>query len=608
MRHNWYISEEQLSEEIKTEEWPYAEFAKIVKAEPHDYGNKYAYTKPLTDWYDCTQHDQDAVTLAREYLPTVNVSGQDLKEEKKSKTWGGMMYRVLVNKEKVEDSDRAVIQYIFAWSKQRLPFTLWNCVFPLGILLLLSLYINIDLIYLETIFPELIPRESIVDPNTRTWLIIILCCLYIIIGGYYFFYKLLWQGIPSVRLLFLGYGLGFLGLQYYYNFTPFDTYSTPFPILSLSEIKIHLDYPTLISLSFFVVLFIIILLFRFFELKIILTSGFMKRIAGTHKMDYAPIFVYLYSRSNESSLLENPRVEFLFDKTHYCIHREYESETHGTFVIKGRWHSFEYYKHEDWEKSVNLWKFFGIVFGISICGLLVALLLTLDLMWVILSSFSVSPGFDVLLHRLGYPALLFLSGYFITTQHSTPLLSETIKEDLGRKRYHLSPIKLLKMWNFAETKAQFTIKHKLQNPHEYISSKWLSFYNDEIEEEKGVHFLCNIGYRPQERKSFLRNVFRKKQIATKLVVTGEKLWDSDKDHLALNALDQAIQLDPENIQARTIQAQIYEEKKDIGKAREVLYVQAQIYEKKEDIIQADQIKKKIKELEEKLKANDITPE
>ena len=135
--------------------------------------------------------------------------------------------------------------------------------------------------------------------------------------------------------------------------------------------------------------------------------------------------------------------------------------------------------------------------------------------------------------------------------------------------------------------------------------RWLSFYNDEVEEEKHADFLCNIGYKPQERLFFLRNMLRKKQTARRLVISGEKLRDSNRDNLALNVLDQAIQLNPDNLQARTVQAQIYEKRKDIGKAQDTIYIQAQIYEKKGNVKQARQLKKRVKELEEILKEDDM---
>jgi hypothetical protein len=603
------ISDKDFIDLLEKEKWPKEEFGKLISNQDHDFNQENSYREPFSDkWFDCTRASS-GIFLAQKYLPDVQVLGPDLEGEKNSSTWGGMTYRVLADKKNITDSNRAIIQYIFIWSKQRLPFTLWNSILPLIILLLLSVYTSMDLIYQDTIFPNLLPKESLIDANTRQGIILFLCLWYIMLGGYYIFYKLLWQGILSVRSIFFAYGVGFLSLQWFYKFETLEPCSiqTPIFLLNLTEIRINLDYPTIIFSGICVLFFLLIVLFQYLDLDFILKNKYVKKIVGTHKMDYAPIVVYL-SKLDGKDLIENACVEFLYDRTHYCIEREFGSPSNGTFVIKGRWHSLEYYKQKDWENSENLRNIVKWAFVFFTIGLILAFLLNLDLMWIILSILYIPSGYDVLFHRLIYPALLFYSGYFVITNKTTSLHDEKISENLIHEEFHLSPLKLLKMWNLKEEAAQFTIKHKLQNPLEYIDAHnslvWVSFYDDTIEVEKDVPFLCNIGYSPRGWLALIRNLFDRKQKAGKLSSSVEQLWRAKRKDEAMKIYDQAVQFDRNTIEKMTMQAKRYEDQDDLLSAQNLFHIQTHWFERKDDRIKLKEMKKKANKLGVKLKKKD----
>ena len=86
---------------MKIEKWPIQSFGKMVGLKPHSYTNDHVYTKELTSWNDCTKNSPDVTELALNYLPTIKLLGQDLKNERRSERWGGLLYRVLSDEKSI---------------------------------------------------------------------------------------------------------------------------------------------------------------------------------------------------------------------------------------------------------------------------------------------------------------------------------------------------------------------------------------------------------------------------------------------------------------------------------------------------------------------------
>ena len=270
----------------------------------------------------------------------------------------------------------------------------------------------------------------------------------------------------------------------------------------------------------------------------------MRNFAGTHEMDYVPIFIYLRTSSNGTNILENPEVEMLYDRLHYQVHYEYKSPKDGVFTINGLWHSCEFKTLTEWSRNRKYWKIFGILpFVISFIGLIFALILGIDLLWAAISFLSIPSGLDVFLHRLAYPFLIFISFFYFVTDMTTKLIDQDGTKNLAHRRHFLSPVKLLHMWNFSEVKAQFTIKHKLQFPFEYKSvnneEAWITFYNDQQEKDEinGIFSFTGLKYT-------IEKIFRKNRVIESKTAVGQKLVASGRLEEAHNVVQQIAQLNP----------------------------------------------------------------
>jgi hypothetical protein len=94
----------------------------------------------------------DANKLAEKYRPEIILQGINLKRERNSLSWGGMLYRVLKQKETEKSDQKAVIQYLYVWTRQKSFFSFWLDVVPLWVLIFLSLYINTDIVFYNPIY------------------------------------------------------------------------------------------------------------------------------------------------------------------------------------------------------------------------------------------------------------------------------------------------------------------------------------------------------------------------------------------------------------------------------------------------------------------------
>ncbi|MFX0208924.1 MAG: hypothetical protein ACFFDT_23270, partial [Candidatus Hodarchaeota archaeon] len=70
------------------------------------------FMMPL-DAVDVTERD---FHLVKQFMPEIQLSGIELRSERKSKAWGGSYFRVL---ESTEEDDLRCIQWIYIWTKQR---------------------------------------------------------------------------------------------------------------------------------------------------------------------------------------------------------------------------------------------------------------------------------------------------------------------------------------------------------------------------------------------------------------------------------------------------------------------------------------------------------
>jgi tetratricopeptide (TPR) repeat protein len=170
----------------------------------------------------------------------------------------------------------------------------------------------------------------------------------------------------------------------------------------------------------------------------------------------------------------------------------------------------------------------------------------------------------------------------------------------------------LKLWNFENEEARFTIKNKMQNPKEYLDIEgevwWDSFYNEEDEKEKNVGLICKIGF-----LNTLWKYIRPSRVAVSLNKKGEEYLQLEQYDRARNTFEQAGMFDEKYADPRINIGRIYEQLDQPERALETykqveemnpmnlqaLTAQNQIYENMDRLEEAEEVKKKMKVIEEK---------
>ncbi|MHA1331554.1 MAG: hypothetical protein ACTSR2_10800, partial [Candidatus Hodarchaeales archaeon] len=121
----------EVKEETEEEQWQTESLRKQIEAAGL---RKKGFTMPL-DGEDVTKEEYK---LAEEFMPDIQLSGLELRGERKGKSWGGAFFRIIKN---TNDQDERVIQWIYVWTKQRFFISFWVTVLPLLVLTLMSLLI-----------------------------------------------------------------------------------------------------------------------------------------------------------------------------------------------------------------------------------------------------------------------------------------------------------------------------------------------------------------------------------------------------------------------------------------------------------------------------------
>ncbi|PWI46444.1 hypothetical protein CEE45_16830 [Candidatus Heimdallarchaeota archaeon B3_Heim] len=575
---------------LKNRKWPTEHLEEVISSLPQTVPQK--IMKNLSpNWQDITQTDSQAVELASDNLPGIYALGQDLRREKRSKAKGGLVYRVLTNDRTLENSNKAVIQYLMIWSRQRIALTFANYFLPILILVGLTFYINTDILFYKDPFSLLEPIDStrilgiIYGTFTEMWLIF-LSCLWFILVGVWNVVKWIRNGAASMRVLFGVYG----SLYLISAFIEYRLHLSPLFSFNLGEILNNPNYTVLVIKITWTPILAIAFSIGFYMLVRKLPS--LKKIIGGHKMDYAPIFIYL-KRSTPS---EKWQKEVLFDKFHYCVKELIVPEDDYKLVMEGRWHSFELYRRKKWIINRILW------LG-SLCGFIILLLVSIygilngiDIL-EILEPLQLTNQLELFIQRLIYPLLLIGTGYWSSTRYSTNLIGKKTrtKKQLKKEKYYLSSEKLKQLWNLKSKEAHFTIKDKLQYPETYRNEKngltWLSFYDDEVEKEKGANIICELGLITKFKMRFY-----KRGVANDLVKSGKKMIKQNRPEEALYRYEKAIELKPDLTQAWINKADLFKDIDRVEEAQEAIdfaiqtqprnaqamFVQGAIFEKKEE--------------------------
>ncbi|MHA2248296.1 MAG: hypothetical protein ACXADY_25325 [Candidatus Hodarchaeales archaeon] len=525
----------------RTENWPNHHTRKIIKElvtnVPPSQSTNEIIKLPLKD----ITPSKLGLELAKKYEPKITLIGQVLKAERNSDAWGGMYFRVLSDKEEGEEPTNIVIQYIYTWVQQKLPFTFWNWIIPLIALTFFSVYFNSPTFIFESHVTDILDpmgftfRVNLEDAAAlQPWI-----SGFVMVVGFVLF---VWLGL--VPLLRFGYGhfvshtnpplkqrgMIVLGLGLIVVLCLVSEFLCPITELSVPATFSTQHYAmgsevAIGGVTFRLVIFLgvsaIIIKYqdkvlssenRFYQLLNRISDCFRK-IVGIHAMDYAPIFIYLKKNSSsESQPMGWEIVECQWDHLHYsseylssnskifCHYKESQKkgDNHIHFVIKNAWHSFEIVSKRNFFQKIftprrRWFVSFGIlaIFGIG------------TILWYF-SVFFLDWDFWADFGMLFYDGLqLFLPNQFlidlswaiffdilpafsiiitmIYTVIRWPTNLETDqdfeKEDL--RYYHLNCQKLKVLWNLPGD-AEFIIQDKLQDPNAALKQPCRkgSFKND----------------------------------------------------------------------------------------------------------------------------------
>ncbi|UCG03256.1 MAG: hypothetical protein JSW11_04545 [Candidatus Heimdallarchaeota archaeon] len=435
------------------------------------------FMMPL-DAVDVTERD---ISLVEQFKPEMQLSGIELRGERKSKAWGGSYFRVL---ESTEQSDQRCIQWIYVWTKQRFFISLWLTVLPLFVLGLMGTLVYsylsfqsaiISVVLIGAIFFLLGARElySAIKGLTK--------------GRYYF----------SNGQLFIIFGIVFWALlgEIYISKGSQDKELNPgaetwheLPVGQefVDGVSTTLNLEYMLKISWISILFfvgaVVALFFWKWE-----PPAFTN---ATHAMDWAPFFIYIRKKENKWQL-EKVR----YDNFHYyaetLTHNKLKQKNAVTrdqkprFEIPNFWHSFKP------KGAFNDW--FAVLFGflILVISLLIAVI-----------SFTSSSDRLLLSHEITrfviIPLLLFIGVYLIFTRWPTDVVSKNV--EFSDPIYYLTENRLRIFWNLRGEEPALKVRSKLQDP--FMDDEDFGTFRDDLEQIVFYNLLPKV--RELEQKEFFK--------------------------------------------------------------------------------------------------------
>ncbi len=469
-------------------EWPTTNLRKAIKniELPKDYEMNDPPEVPLAEnTYNVTK-DPKGIELATKYRPDIDLRGLELRSEKNSRRWGGLLYRVVADNPDIEQSKNVCIQYIHTWTEQGIFLSRWYHVFAPLMLAILAIWIYSQSFLPPDVFdiPELkdpdrwIPiMEDAQDfflerPLEPGPLILIIAAILFFVGIWGTFIK------PRIEKA---------GRFSFANSTAFILYAPIFAwtvVLAENErwlidfawrwshIKIrifdeiyHISPEEQISFVYMSsVIFIGIAILA--ELLIRWQPGVAHL---SHEMDYAPVFVYLELDNKGRWKFDKMR----YDRLHYLIGEKTSKEIsikkkwipiRPYLVIDNNWHSF------DTGRPGRI---------IQILEVIVLIVLAFVGVWQFLlpveytrtAFFVITPRWIQILVKI-IPFICFLLALRIVAAWSTEIFDD---ETLVEHRYHLDDHKLRILWNFKPKEPRFVIRKKLQDPFNPDEGFWKDF-------------------------------------------------------------------------------------------------------------------------------------
>ncbi|UCG90004.1 MAG: hypothetical protein JSU57_05955 [Candidatus Heimdallarchaeota archaeon] len=435
---------------------------------------KKGFMMPL-DAVDVTERD---FHLVERFEPEIQLSGIELRSERKSKAWGGSYFRILESR---EEDDLRCIQWIYIWTKQRFFISLWMTVLPLFVLGLLGTLIYSYLSFTHAILSVLLIGGIFFLLGARA----LFAALKGLTKGSYFF---------SNGQLFIIFGVIFWALlgEIYISkgsqtkdfVEGAEAWHPPIPGEEITELILEETLKiSWISMIFFVAA-IIALVFWKWE-----PPSFTH---ATHDMDWAPFFVYLRGRRDEWQL-EKVR----YDNFHYFAEtlsfdqlkkkNAVTKDQKPRFEIPNFWHSFRP------NGGFNDW--FTVLFGFLI--LVISILLAVI-------SFRSTPNNSLITHEIVrfvlIPLLLFFGAYLVFSRWPTDVVSKKI--NLSDPIYHLTDNRLRIFWNLRGEEPALKVRSKLQDP--FMDDEDFGTFRDDLEQIVFYNLLPKL--RELEQKEFFQRL------------------------------------------------------------------------------------------------------
>lgn len=415
--------------QAEKEIWPTASFAEQIREIGVIEEGK--WTPKKRGFQDVTRSEAE---LSKIFFPKIILAGLSLKSEFKSRAWGGILHRIVANK----DYSKLCIIYLLTWTFQRGALSFWFAVAPLALLSFISMillvgglspiifYIGVGCIgflfiisgfkpYLQAV---LIEKEKFLMIHNETWLL---------------FHGLLFTAMTAIE---------------------YNIYSLP----AVPATPVILGVLTL---------FLFIL--RLFQNKLKL---------ATHEMDYEPILVYLV-KEKDSWIIEKVR----FDRFHYIVRtvpreilisKNYlERSEYGErvkLVIDNNWHSMRLMKRDYREIS----RFSMFLFYFFLADFILASL-TQILAGFTFSLIGLIIGDAALVIE---PIIFWITGLLYYAIHPYELVDKSF--DPYHPKNQLTDRKLYVLWNLKRESARLVFRLKMQDPFNPEEIFWGSFRDDPL--------------------------------------------------------------------------------------------------------------------------------
>ncbi|WEU40274.1 MAG: hypothetical protein OdinLCB4_007350 [Candidatus Odinarchaeum yellowstonii] len=440
--------------QAEREIWPTASFAEQIREIGVVEEGK--WTPKSRGFQDVTKSEAE---LSRIFFPKIVLAGLSLKSEFNSKAWGGILHRIVANK----DYSKLCIIYLLTWTFQRGALSFWFAVAPLALLSLISFILLVG---------GLPPVNFYIGVSCIGF-------LFIVSGLKPYFQALITEKEKFLMI---------------HNETWLIFHGLFFTVMSVLEYNVY-SLPAIPATPVILgglTLFLFIL--RLFQDKLKL---------ATHEMDYEPILIYLV-KEGASWIIDKVR----FDRFHYII-RTVDRETllsknylektdqgeRVKLIIDNNWHSMRLMKrdyHEVSQVSMFLFYFFLIDFLLAS--------LTQLITGVTLSVVGLLIGDGALVAE---PIIFWITGLLYYAIHPYELVDDSF--DPYHPKNQLTDRKLYVLWNLRKESARLIFRLKMQDPFNPEEIFWNSFRDDPLS-----ILLYNVLPRLDEIEAALKKILETK--------------------------------------------------------------------------------------------------